>query len=154
MDNNPWQRSLPWQSNFEFHLERNSAYGKCKMKKKNILDFYHYWLDWKFSAKITSAILNVTLLSIVALVITYYITNVNQTAEQTGEQLLILGDQTMMRTAERISESVKILETLAKTPSIVAAVKDANKARVNWTPDLITQLDKAWVEKDPAIKQP
>ena len=48
---------------------------RCTMHKKGIQNLYHYWLDWKFSAKIISALSSVILCTIAVLVIVNYLTN-------------------------------------------------------------------------------
>src|SRR5689334_844229 len=37
---------------------------RCPMRKKGIQSIYHYWLDWKFSTKIISALFNIILCTI------------------------------------------------------------------------------------------
>jgi hypothetical protein len=69
---------------------------------KHLSSLYHGWLDWTFRSKIVSAIANVILFTIAALVIVNYITNVKQTTEQVGAQLVTLGDQTIIRAAEKL----------------------------------------------------
>jgi methyl-accepting chemotaxis protein len=113
---------------------------------------YEYWLDWNFSAKLTSTILNVTLCSIAALLIANYAVNTWEQAEQTGTQWITLGDQVLLRASEKVNAEVKVMETLAKTPSIIAAVKGVNRARAVWTPEMVASQDKAWVDQDPSIQ--
>lgn len=122
------------------------------MVRKILKNPYRYWLDWKFSAKMISTLLNVTLWSIVALAIVNYLTNVSQTTKQVGMQLVTLGDQALIRAGDQVEEAVKLLETLAKTPSIVAAVEQANVDRADWSVENISQQDKAWTEADPSIE--
>jgi|GEM_PF-1103018 Methyl-accepting chemotaxis protein len=121
--------------------------------KKRIKNIYYYWLDWKFGAKLTSTLLNVTLWSMVALLIVNYMINARQEAKYTGSQWMTLGDQILMRASEKVTEEVKILETLAKTPSLIAAVQESNADRANWTPEMIASQDKAWMDQDPSLEK-
>jgi methyl-accepting chemotaxis protein len=114
---------------------------------------YHFWLDWKLSAKVISSIFWVTVLSISTLMIVAYLNNISQMTEQSGNQLVSLGNQAMMRATDQVSAEVKILQTLAKTPSLVAMVEKANQARAGWTPEQIAALDKAWVDKDNSVEK-
>jgi len=121
------------------------------MNKKSIKNIYYYWLDWNFTAKIISTLLNVSFWSIAVLMVVHYVINVNQITEHVGAQLVTLGDQTVLRTADRVSEAVKVLETLAKTPLIIDTIKEANMNRADWTPEEIALQDKAWIDKDPSL---
>jgi methyl-accepting chemotaxis protein len=120
--------------------------------KKSLRPIYEYWLNWNINDKITSTLINVTLLSIVVLIGTYYVINTRNEAEQTGEQWIILGNQILMQTAEKVTEETKLLETLAKTPSLVNAVIQANLDRKDWSPAMIQSQDRAWTDKDPAME--
>lgn len=123
------------------------------MKDKNgIKRIYDYWLDWKFSAKLTSTILNVTLCGMAALLIVNFIVDAREQTARTGSQWITLGDQVLLRASEKVSEEVRVMETLAKTPSLIAAVAEANTNRANWTPEMIDVQDKAWVDRDPSIQ--
>lgn len=122
------------------------------MNNQGILRVYDHWLNWNFRAKIISTLFSVILCTIAALVIVNYNTNVNQTTEQVGAQLVTLGDQTIIRAAEKVGEETKLLQTLAKTPSIIAAVKQANLRRADWTPEMIALQDNAWTLEDPSIE--
>ena len=119
--------------------------------KKYIKSIYEYWLDWTFSAKIISMLVGVIVCTLVALATINYATNASQTTKQVGTQLVTLGDQTIVRAAEKVSEGTKLLQTLAKTPSIISAVKQANYSRSGWTPETIALQDNAWMLEDPSI---
>jgi methyl-accepting chemotaxis protein len=111
-----------------------------------------FWSDWKISTKLTTIILTVTLLSIAGLVAVNYVMNVNQTNQQVGSQLVMLGDDVILRAADQVFGGLKVLETLARTPSLVEAVKQANLDRAAWTTDEIAALDKKWIDKNPEIE--
>ncbi|HEX7557029.1 MAG TPA: cache domain-containing protein, partial [Leptolinea sp.] len=110
------------------------------------------WADWKIGAKLTAIILIVTLLSISALVAVNYWMNVNQTTQQIGGQLVMLGDDVVLRAADQVFGGLKVLETLARTPSLVEAVKQANLDRASLTETDIAALDKDWQDKNPTIE--
>jgi len=120
--------------------------------KKSLRAVYEYWLNWNINDKITSILINVSLLSVVVLMSTFYVLNIRNEAEQTGTQWIILGNQILMRTAEKVSEETKLLETLAKTPSLIDAVKEANMERKDWSPGMIQSQDRAWTNKDPVME--
>ena len=122
------------------------------MIKKTIQNIYFYWLDWKFSAKFTSTILNVTLCGLIALLIVNYMVDTREQPERTSRQWISLGDQILLRASEKVGAEVKILETLARTPSIIAAANEVNQARANWTSEMIASQDKAWSDQDPGIQ--
>ena len=117
-----------------------------------IKNIYEYWLNWKFSAKLNSAILSVTLCSMVALLIVNSTVNAREQTEQASTQWIVLGNQILMRASDKVNAAVNVMETLAKTPSIIAAVKGVNRARAGWTPEMIASQDKAWVDQQPIIK--
>ncbi len=104
------------------------------------------------SAKITSSILSVTLLSIAILLATYFVINMRVEAKQIGTEWMLVGNQILIGTADKVTGEVKNLETLAKMPSIIAAVREANGRRSAWTPDMITLQDNAWKDQDPTIE--
>jgi methyl-accepting chemotaxis protein len=119
---------------------------------KSLRAIYEYWLDWKINDKITSTILNVCLASIIALIGTFYMINTRHEAEQTGTEEMVLGNQLLMRMAEKVTEETKLLETLSKTPSLVEAVVSANADTVDWTPEMIQAQDLAWVNREPSLE--
>ena len=117
----------------------------------NIKKIYQKWLNWKIGAKITSSLLSVTLISILVLLAANYYTNISQSTAQIGSQMTILGDQTVLRAAEKVEAGVKNLETLARTPSIVTAAQTANLKRADWTAEEIAALDQSWKDDAPEI---
>ena len=121
------------------------------MIKKTIRNIYEYWLDWKFSTKLTSAILVVTLCSMVALLIVNFMVNTREQKEQMGTQWITLGDQILLRASDKVNEEVKLMKMLAKTPSLIAAINGVNRARATWTPEMIASKDQAWVDQDPSL---
>jgi methyl-accepting chemotaxis protein len=120
--------------------------------KKSLRAIYAYWLNWKINDKITSTLINVTLLSIVVLTLTYYSINTRNQAKQIGTQWVILGNQILAQNADKANNEVKTLETLAKTPSFINAVKRANLERAEWTEDRIQSEDQAWAGKNSEIE--
>lgn len=120
--------------------------------KKRLLSFYEHWLDWKLSAKISSALLNITLGSLLAMAISYSLINTNRETQQIGSQWMSLGDQILMHNVALVSEEVHVLETLAKTPSLIEAVQAANAERKDWAKEEILSQDQAWASDDPGIQ--
>ena len=120
--------------------------------RKRLLSIYEYWLDWKLSAKINSALLNVTICSIIALIVSFYAINANKEIEQVGSQWTSLGEQILSHNVEQVTQSVRILETLAKTPSLVDAVKKANVERITCSPENVVAQDTAWSDEKPEIE--
>ena len=113
--------------------------------------FYKYWLNWSIGNKITSSILCVTTASLAILLAVNYYANLSLSTNETGLQMKILGDQSVLRAAEVVKAGVKNLETLARTPSIIEAVKKTNLERAGWTAEEIAKLDKAWIANDASI---
>ncbi len=123
------------------------------MKKKGLLSMYYDWLNWRISAKVTSSIISVTVVSIALLVIVNYINNVSQMKKQIGDEIVTLGEQTLSREFEQVDAGVKILETLSKTPSLISAVSQANSERLDWTAQQIDSMDAAWKAEQSSIQQ-
>ena len=123
------------------------------MKKNSIRAMYFDWLNWKISGKVTSSILWVTLLSLSLLMVVNYINNVMQMTEQIGDELVTLGDQTILRAVDQVDSGVKILETLARTPSLVSDVTEANELRAGLTSEQIAAMDHAWSSNSPDAEQ-
>ena len=117
----------------------------------SIKKIYQYWVNWKVSTKFTSSLICVTGVSVIALLIVNYFINVAQMTTQTGTEMVILGNQAVLRAAEKVEAGVKNLETLARTPSIIAAVQEANLKRKDLTADDIAALDQSWKDSDPGI---
>ena len=123
------------------------------MKQKDGKSLYFRWLNWKISGKVTSSIVLVTLFCLSVLMLVNYINNVMQMTEQIGDELVTLGDQAILRAVDQVDSGVKILETLAKTPSLVSAVAESNQLRADWTTEKITGMDKSWISKDPSMEK-
>ncbi len=117
----------------------------------SIKNIYQFWLNWKIGLKITSSLICVTSISVITLLIVNYYTNVSQNTITTGNQLVTLADQTVLRAAEKVEAGVSNLETLARTSSIVAAVQKANLERTDWTATTVIALDQSWKDKKPSI---
>jgi len=85
-----------------------------------------FWTDWKIGGKVISVVLVISLISVVVLLFVNYLTNVRETNKTVGNQLLVLGDEVILRAADQVLNEVKVLETLSRTPSIIDAVVQAN----------------------------
>lgn len=105
------------------------------------------WSDWNIGAKMASIVLLVTIMSIVALVVVNFVINLNQTTQQTGEHLVSLGNEVIIRAADVVFSELSILETLARTPSLIEAVNQSNLDRMQWSKEKIANLDEEWKDK-------
>lgn len=117
--------------------------------KKKMLSIYEYWLDWKLGTKLISTILNVTVWSVVVLLIVSSVINAREVTETMGNQWLLLEDQVLLQASEKVTAEMRVLQTLAKTPSLVAAVKEINQSRSAWTANESTLYDQTWTNQDP-----
>jgi methyl-accepting chemotaxis protein len=122
------------------------------MKKTGIRAMYYDWLNWRISAKVISSIVCVTFLSAISLMAVNSFNNMAQLSAQVGDELVSLGNQTLLRVSDQVNTGVQVLETLAMTPSLAAAVKEANENRAGWTDAQITSLDEAWKADSPGIE--
>ena len=113
--------------------------------------FYGWWLNWSVSLKINSSIFWVTAAAVAALLVFNHYQNLSQLYSETGAQMTVLGEQTILRTAEVVKNGANNLETLARTPSIVDAVKKSNISRADWTNEKIAGLDADWKNSAPSI---
>lgn len=113
---------------------------------------YKWWLDWKITSKVLSSIFFITLASLTAPMIANYINTSRQMTMQVGEELVNFGDQAIQRGADQVNGAVKILETLARTPSLIEAVHQTNIQRASLTSDEIISLDEKWVAEAPEIQ--
>jgi methyl-accepting chemotaxis protein len=110
-----------------------------------------FWFNLNFGLKITSIILVVTSLSIAALLATNYLIETNQITAGKGSELANMSNQILIRAEDRVLGGVQVLETLARTPSIISAVKAENVARAGYNAEKIAELDKAWIDKKPSM---
>jgi len=122
------------------------------MKRKGLSAAYFSWLNWKISGKVTSSIVWVTLTCLGLLMLVNYVNNIMQMEEQIGDELVGLGEQTILRAVDRVDSGVQILETLARTPSLIAAVTDANLAHSEWSASEIAAIDVAWSSRNSSIE--
>lgn len=110
-----------------------------------------FWTDWKIGGKVISVVLVISLISVVVLLFVNFLTNVRETNKTVGNQLLVLGDEVILRAADQVLNEVKVLETLSRTPSIIDAVVQANLDRADLTDKDITALDQAWKDEASSI---
>lgn len=111
---------------------------------KGIKSLYSGWLNWKITSKVISAILCMIIASLVAPMVVNYFNTTKQMSQQIGEELVNFGDQAILRGIDQVNAGVQILETLARTPSLVEAVQEANLDRANISSEEISAMDKAW----------
>jgi len=122
------------------------------MNGKGIRAAYFNWLNWKISGKVTSSIVWVTLSCLGLLMVVNYVNNIMQMEEQIGEELVTLGGQSIQRAADSVNAGAQVLETLARTPSLIAAVADANEAHKEWSSAEIAAIDEVWKSKSSSIE--
>jgi methyl-accepting chemotaxis protein len=119
--------------------------------EKNTAKKMHFWLDWKFGTKILAVSLTISFLSIAALVLVSYSLNISQTSQLAGENLVSVGNEVLLRTADQVLNEEKVLTTLAQTPLLVETVKQANQDRISYTDTEIKDLDQQWIDDKPEI---
>ena len=110
------------------------------------------WKNWKISGKIISIVILVTILTSLTLVAVNFVLNQSQTTKSAGDEQLVLGDEVILRASDQVFTSLKVLETLAMTTSLVDAVKAANLERAEYTDADISSLDQAWIDDEPSIQ--
>ncbi|PKN97909.1 MAG: hypothetical protein CVU42_14290 [Chloroflexi bacterium HGW-Chloroflexi-4] len=118
----------------------------AEKKKRN-----RFWTDWKIGGKVISVVLVISLISVAVLLTVNYLTNVRETNKTAGNQLLVLGDEVILRAAGQVLNEVKVLETLSRTPSLIDAIALANEERADLTDKDIESLDQAWKDDLPSI---
>ena len=118
--------------------------------RKNLLLF---WFNWKIGAKITSIVIVVSLLSIATLITINYFVDTKNISDQKGSAMMTLNDQILARATDQVFNGIEVLNTLAKTPSLIAAVQQANKDRADWDAQKIATLDKAWIDKNASVDE-
>lgn len=112
-----------------------------------------FWTDWRIGGKVISIVLVISLISVAVLVSVNYFTNVRSTNETAGNQLLVLGDEVILRAADQVFSEVTVLETLALSPNLVDAVRQANMDRASLSETEIKTLDQAWIDKNPSMDE-
>lgn len=112
-----------------------------------------FWTDWRIGGKVIGVVLAISLISVIVLLTVNYLTNVRETNKTAGSQLLVLGDEVVLRAADQVMNEVKILETFAGSPSLVSEVVQANLERANLTDKDIEELDQAWKDDLPSIAE-
>ena len=122
------------------------------MNRRGIKGLYLGWLDWKITAKVTSSIFCLTIASLSAPMAMNYFNTTTQMSGQIGEELVNFSDQVVLRGGDHVNAEEKILETLARTPSLVESVAAANQERSTWTPEEINTLNQGWTAKSPEVE--
>ncbi|HEY9076088.1 MAG TPA: methyl-accepting chemotaxis protein [Anaerolineaceae bacterium] len=111
-----------------------------------------FWFHWSLGAKIISLLILALLLSLLVQVQTSFMTLSNSTTQATGEHLVDLGGEVLRSAYSRIDQNVLSLRTLALSPTLVEAARQANVARKDLTAEQIAALDKAWIDKNASIE--
>ncbi|MBA4386049.1 MAG: hypothetical protein C0410_15025, partial [Anaerolinea sp.] len=110
-----------------------------------------FWTDWRIGGKVISVVLAISLISVIVLLSVNYFTNVRETNRTAGEQLLVLGDEVILRASDQVFGEVTVLETLALSPNLIDAVRQANLDRAALGETEIKALDQAWIDKNPSM---
>ncbi len=112
---------------------------------------------WKIRSKIVGLVITVILLSVAGLTVFTYFTISKNSIQTTGEDLVILGHETLNRSADVITAQVDNLQTLALSPAVIELVKTANKTYDGRDPKeiqaKIAELDQSWKDKSPAVEE-
>ena len=112
--------------------------------------------NWKIRSKIMGAILLIVILSVLSSIVFNYYRSSKNAVEAAAAELTIYGKESLRRFNEVILGSVKALETLALSPSLVEAVMQANQTYKGRSPQEIDaeiqKLDQAWKDEDPSVE--
>ncbi len=111
---------------------------------------------WKIRSKVMALVITVVLLSAIGLTAFTYVAISRSSIQTKGEALIELSHQTLERAADIISSQVDNLQTLALSPSVIEAVKTANRAyqgrdqaQLNAE---IAELDQGWQAESPTLE--
>ncbi|MBN1889477.1 MAG: HAMP domain-containing protein [Thermoflexales bacterium] len=109
---------------------------------------------WKIRNKVVSVVLFVVIVLVFFLTLFNYLTLSNNITQMRGQELANYGREALQRSANVVDGSVKALETLALSPSIIEAVEAAREAhagrdRAELEAE-IAALDRAWQDRDPS----
>lgn len=114
-------------------------------------DRKRFWSDWKIGGKVIGIVIGVVILVTAALLTVNYFLNVDQTTSNAGEQLLVLGDEVILRAADQVFGELEVLETLARTPSLIDEIKATNLDRAELTEEDRAAFDQAWIDENPSM---
>jgi len=112
--------------------------------------------NWKMQRKILFLVLIDFIITAVILTLFNYTLTYNNMMATSGKNMLDYGFETINRAADIMNGSVKALETLALSPTVVEAVKTANlansgRAQADIEAD-IAKWDQAWKDEDDSIE--
>lgn len=118
---------------------------------KGIKRIKRFWTDWNIGGKIIGIVAAIGILITASILTSNYLLSVSNTTKSVGEELLLIGDEVILRSADAVFSEVKVLETLARTPSLIEVVKQANLDRAELTDAEVLALDEAWRVENPSI---
>ncbi len=112
-------------------------------------------INWKIRNKIMALVTAVLLICVISLTAFSYLTMSQDTVTRTGDELSGYAQETINLSGEIVSGSVKSLQALALSPSLVEAVKSANqkyagRKQAELSAE-IAGLDQAWTKNDPSM---
>ena len=119
--------------------------------KNKVRPNYFSLHDWPIGVKIIGIMLSTILFTSIVLLATNFIVTNNQIYQDSGSELLAVGHQAVERAGETVYQDALNLETLAMSPNIVQAVKQANQNHLNYSDTEIATLDKQWSDTAPEI---
>jgi len=112
--------------------------------------------NWKTRTKISSLVLLAAFLTIASLLAFNLYVSVQRAYSDRGTEMIHFSQLAFEQAAAIINGSTKSLQTLAISPSLIAAVEEANKAYDGRSQaDLNSEIavwDKAWKDEDPSIE--
>ena len=129
-------------------IYRNCATPLEVLEKTQIMEAkekkHSFLFDLNISTKLVGNMVIAILLSSAVLLVTNFLTTNNQIYKDTGEAMMVIGDQAVERSAEIVYLDALNLQTLSISPNIVQAVKAANQTHASITADQINTLDQQW----------
>ncbi len=112
--------------------------------------------DWRMRSKVLGLVFLVALASAATLTAVSYWTVSRNIVASTGEEMVHYGRSALLRSADVVDGSAKALQALALSPTVVEAVRVANRAYVGRAQaDIdaeIARLDQAWKDKDASVE--
>ena len=104
--------------------------------------------NWKFSTKVLSVLFLVIALSIGSLSLYNYFTLSSNTKEVKGDELWNYSQLSLQRAGDVITGSVKSLQALALSPSLIELAEEANQTYSSMNQSqiqaMIADRDEAW----------
>jgi methyl-accepting chemotaxis protein len=112
--------------------------------------------DWGIRTKLLGLVSLLLIICVSALSTNNYLSTSQIIKDRSSQEIQCYGEQAISRSAMIVSGSIQNLQTLALSPTIIAAVKTANdtyagKSQAQIDAD-ISSMDKQWIDKKPEIE--